>query len=84
MQWTGNDSKALMKVSLSNSPFVCQYSQQQIYLPAIKGHVPSDMVQAICDFLEFCYVAQCNIIYEKSLHDLRHALSHFHQYHEIF
>ena len=42
------------------------------------------MVQAIRAFLEFCYIAQCNVIYEKSLHDLRYALNCFHQYHEIF
>ncbi|PBK74578.1 hypothetical protein ARMSODRAFT_985796 [Armillaria solidipes] len=39
-QWTGNDSKALMKV----------------YLPAIEGHVPPQMVCTIAAFLEFCYL----------------------------
>ncbi|KAF8469365.1 hypothetical protein DFH94DRAFT_795797 [Russula ochroleuca] len=39
-QWTGDDSKALMKV----------------YLPAIAGHVPARMVRAISAFLEFCYL----------------------------
>ena len=42
------------------------------------------MVQAIRAFLEFCYIARHNVIYEKSLHDLRYALNRFHQYHEIF
>ena len=42
------------------------------------------MVQAIRAFLEFCYIAQHNVIYEKFLHDLRYALNRFHQYHEIF
>ncbi|KAG1874100.1 hypothetical protein C8R48DRAFT_745984 [Suillus tomentosus] len=36
-QWTGDDSKALMKV----------------FLPAIAGHVPDKMVQAISTFLDF-------------------------------
>ncbi|KAF8220321.1 hypothetical protein L208DRAFT_1334474, partial [Tricholoma matsutake] len=40
-QWTGDDSKALMKV----------------FLPAIAGHVPPQMVQAISAFMEFCYLA---------------------------
>jgi len=44
-QWTGDDSKALMKV----------------YLPAIAGHVPRDMVLAICAFHEFCYIARRNV-----------------------
>ena len=42
------------------------------------------MVQAIHAFLEFCYIARRNVIYEKSLHNLRYALNHFHQYREIF
>ncbi|KAL6305518.1 hypothetical protein BKA93DRAFT_816904 [Sparassis latifolia] len=43
-QWTGDDSKALMKV----------------YLPAIIDYIPQDMVRAIRAFLEFCYLARCN------------------------
>ncbi|KAJ7803304.1 hypothetical protein B0H13DRAFT_2244639 [Mycena leptocephala] len=39
-QWTGDDSKALLKV----------------YLPAIKGLVPDQIVQAITSFLDFCYL----------------------------
>ncbi|THH19362.1 hypothetical protein EW146_g1774 [Bondarzewia mesenterica] len=40
-QWTGDDSKALMKV----------------YLPAIAGHVPPQMVRALSAFLDFCYLS---------------------------
>ncbi|KAG1809306.1 uncharacterized protein BJ212DRAFT_1448759 [Suillus subaureus] len=43
-QWTGNDSKALMKV----------------FLPAIEGHIPQDMVCAFCALLEFCYLVRHN------------------------
>ncbi|KAG1724132.1 hypothetical protein EDB19DRAFT_1897950 [Suillus lakei] len=39
-QWTGDDSKALMKV----------------YLPAIEGHVLQDIIQCFRAFLEFCYI----------------------------
>ncbi|KIM50299.1 hypothetical protein SCLCIDRAFT_145893, partial [Scleroderma citrinum Foug A] len=39
-QWTGDDSKALMKV----------------YLPAIAGHVLPGMVHALSAFLDFCYL----------------------------
>ncbi|KAG1907604.1 uncharacterized protein F5891DRAFT_1124515 [Suillus fuscotomentosus] len=38
----GDDSKALMKV----------------FLPAIAGHVPDKMVQAISAFLDFCYIVR--------------------------
>ncbi|KAG2105072.1 uncharacterized protein F5147DRAFT_654257 [Suillus discolor] len=39
-QWTGDYSKALMKV----------------YLPAIEGHVPIDVVRTFRALLEFCYL----------------------------
>jgi hypothetical protein len=39
-QWTGNDLKALMKV----------------FIPAIKGHIPQDMVHAFHTLLEFCFL----------------------------
>ncbi|KAG1903544.1 uncharacterized protein F5891DRAFT_977660 [Suillus fuscotomentosus] len=67
-QWTGDDSKALMKV----------------YLPAIEGHVPDDVVQAFQAFLEFCYIVCTNIITDDTLTELRDALKHFHRYRTIF
>ncbi|KAL6308722.1 hypothetical protein BKA93DRAFT_725077 [Sparassis latifolia] len=53
-QWTGDDSKVLMKV----------------YLPAISGYVPRQMVRAICSFLDFCYLARRDVHTEKMLNDL--------------
>ncbi|KAI5980702.1 hypothetical protein EDD15DRAFT_2205358 [Pisolithus albus] len=67
-QWTGDDSKALMKV----------------YLPAIEGHVPSDIVHTFRAFLEFCYIVRQNVITEDMLSDLKMALDRFHRYREIF
>ncbi|KAI9452139.1 hypothetical protein BJY52DRAFT_1205778 [Lactarius psammicola] len=67
-QWTSDDSKALMKV----------------YLPAIQGHVPDKMVQAICSFLEFCYIARRDIHDTRTLEALDDALQRFHKHHEIF
>ncbi|KAH7918155.1 hypothetical protein BV22DRAFT_1108435 [Leucogyrophana mollusca] len=68
LQWTGDDSKALMKV----------------YLPAIEGYVPPDMVRALRAFLEFCYIARHDIITDDTLKDLENALQRFHKYREIF
>ncbi|TFK58421.1 hypothetical protein BDN72DRAFT_782112, partial [Pluteus cervinus] len=45
-QWTGNDSKALMKV----------------ILPALDGLVPAGMVRALSTFLEFCYIVRRSVI----------------------
>ncbi|KAG2098388.1 uncharacterized protein F5147DRAFT_754784 [Suillus discolor] len=67
-QWTGDDSKALMKV----------------YLPAIEGHVPVDVVRTFCALLEFCYLVRRNIITEDTLVEIEDALSRFHHYHNIF
>lgn len=67
-QWTGDDSKALMKV----------------YLPAIKGHVPRDVVRAIRAFIEFCYIVRREVHDTKSLHELQDTLKRFHQYRTIF
>ncbi|GBE87942.1 hypothetical protein SCP_1201680 [Sparassis crispa] len=67
-QWTGDDSKALMKV----------------YLPAISGLVPPDMVRAIAAFLEFCYLVRRSVHTEETIARVQHALEQFHQYRVIF
>ncbi|KAI9436911.1 hypothetical protein H4582DRAFT_2111949 [Lactarius indigo] len=67
-QWTGDDSKALMKV----------------YLPAIEGHVPSDVVHSFCAFLEICYIARSDVITEQTLLNLEDTLKRFHDYCSIF
>ncbi|KAG1880232.1 hypothetical protein C8R48DRAFT_744596 [Suillus tomentosus] len=67
-QWTGDDSKALMKV----------------YLPAIEGHLPQDIARAFRALLEFCYLVRRNIITEKTLTEIQDALARFHHYCEAF
>ena len=56
----------------------------QVYLPAIDGHVPERMVQTMCAFLEFCYIARRDIHDTHSLSALDNALQRFHQHREIF
>ncbi|KAF8268671.1 hypothetical protein EI94DRAFT_1771510 [Lactarius quietus] len=67
-QWTGDDSKALMKV----------------YLPAIEGHVLDQMVQAMRTFLEFCYIARRDVHDTHSIKALEDALQRFHHHRKIF
>ncbi|KAG2136951.1 uncharacterized protein EDB93DRAFT_1242305 [Suillus bovinus] len=67
-QWMGDDSKALMKV----------------FLLAIEGHVPQDMVRAFHALLEFCYLIWCNVITEDTMIQIQDALYHFHHYRKIF
>ncbi|KAG2058779.1 hypothetical protein BDR06DRAFT_980191 [Suillus hirtellus] len=67
-QWTGDDLKALMKV----------------YLPAIEGHVPIDVMHTFHALLELCYLVRHNIITEDTLVKIEDALSCFHHYCNIF
>ncbi|KAG1856432.1 hypothetical protein F4604DRAFT_1883125 [Suillus subluteus] len=67
-QWTGDDSKALMKV----------------YLATIEGHVPQAIVRAFRAFLEFCYLVRRNTITESTLAEIQDALSRYHQHRTIF
>ena len=67
-QWTGDDSKALMKV----------------FLPAIEGLVPVEMVRCVRAFLEFCYLVRRDFHDTKSLEATQEALNQFHHYRDIF
>ncbi|KAI0070656.1 hypothetical protein K474DRAFT_1687360 [Panus rudis PR-1116 ss-1] len=67
-QWTGDDSKALMKV----------------YLPAVAGHIPPAMVRAISAFMEFCYLVRRDVIDEDTLDKMEEALATFHRERAIF
>ncbi|EKM75692.1 hypothetical protein AGABI1DRAFT_102708 [Agaricus bisporus var. burnettii JB137-S8] len=67
-QWTGDDSKALMKV----------------YLPALIGLVPMEMICAVRAFLEFCYIVRKDAISTTDISNLKDALNRFHQFREIF
>ncbi|KAJ7115096.1 hypothetical protein C8R43DRAFT_902897 [Mycena crocata] len=67
-QWTGDDSKALMKV----------------YLPAIEGHVPAQMLRAISAFLDFCYLVRRNVVDEATLTAIDAAVARYHHERTIF
>jgi hypothetical protein len=56
----------------------------QVFLPAIEGHVPREMVKTLRAFLEFCYIARHNVQDTKSLAGLKDALSRFHKHRIIF
>ncbi|KAG1882453.1 hypothetical protein F4604DRAFT_1879499 [Suillus subluteus] len=67
-QWTGDDSKALMKV----------------YIPTIVDYVPVELVQCMSAFLDFCYLVRCSELSEETLRDIKLALQRFHKTREIF
>ncbi|KAJ7856063.1 hypothetical protein B0H14DRAFT_3085331 [Mycena olivaceomarginata] len=51
-QWTGDDSKALMK----------------IYIAAVAGYLPSDMTKCLAAFMDFCYLVRRNAIAHSRPH----------------
>jgi hypothetical protein len=83
-QWTGDDSKALMKVC---GYLIVRYSfanATQVYLPAIEGHVPAQMLRAFSAFLDFCYLVRRNIVGEATLLEIDAALARYHVERTIF
>ena len=56
----------------------------QVYIPAIEGHVPDEMVWAMCALFEFAYIAWRNVHDTNCLEELDDALQWFQLYCEIF
>ncbi|EED77280.1 predicted protein, partial [Postia placenta Mad-698-R] len=69
-QWTGDDSKGLMKAS--------------IYLPAISGLVPPQIVRATSSLLEFTYLVRRSVHTETTISNVTSALQTYHRECEIF
>ncbi|KAJ4497758.1 hypothetical protein C8R41DRAFT_894448 [Lentinula lateritia] len=67
-QWTGDDSKALMK----------------IFLPAVAEYLPEDMTKCIASFLDFCYLVRRSDIDETALKSIENAIATFNHYRDIF
>ncbi|KIM37067.1 hypothetical protein M413DRAFT_423911 [Hebeloma cylindrosporum] len=81
-QWTGDDSKALMKVRLR---FIQHTSyNNNVYIAAIAGHVPSTMVQCISTFMDLCYIFRRNAITANALATAEALLKQFHNLRHIF
>ncbi|THG97315.1 hypothetical protein EW026_g4652 [Hermanssonia centrifuga] len=67
-QWTGDDSKALMKV----------------YLPAVVHFVPADMARALSTFMEICYLLRRSVQTEDTVARVSQCLRRYHNLREIF
>ncbi|KAJ3760657.1 hypothetical protein EV360DRAFT_39300 [Lentinula raphanica] len=67
-QWTGNDSKALMK----------------IFLPAVSEYLPTEMMQCLAAFLDFCYLVRRPDINEHMIQEIQAAIDRFHSYRDQF
>ena len=85
-QWTGDDSKALMKVCLLRSWifFISRDQIHKVYIAAIEGYVPDDVVRTFRAFLEFCYLIRQNVLTDTTLSSIDDAIQRFHRYREVF
>ncbi|KAF8119149.1 hypothetical protein EV363DRAFT_1203314, partial [Boletus edulis] len=71
-QWTGDDSKALTKVSL-------------IGLSGLHRRCcPSRLVRTLRAFLELCYIARRHAITNHGLEEMQDALGRFRRYRKVF
>ena len=85
-QWTGDDFKALMKVG-DIYLFIIQILNSlvlKLYLSALQGYLPEDVIYTFQALFEFCYIAQCDVITEGDLDELQDAITCFHTHHEVF
>nr|GAT47351.1 predicted protein [Mycena chlorophos] len=55
-----------------------------VYLPAIEGYVPPQMIRAFAAFLDFCYLVRRNDIGEDTIDEIESALARYHKEREIF
>ncbi|KAI0028625.1 hypothetical protein K488DRAFT_80584 [Vararia minispora EC-137] len=67
-QWTGDDSKVLMKV----------------YLPAIAEFVEPQVVQCLAPFMDFCYTVRLSEGGESDIARIEEKLAAFQQLREVF
>jgi hypothetical protein len=65
-------------------PLHVSYILLQVILPALQGHVPSQMIAAIRSFLDFCYLVRRESHTEKTLCDITSALDGFHRLRQVF
>ncbi|KAK7019693.1 hypothetical protein VNI00_017993 [Paramarasmius palmivorus] len=56
----------------------------KVYVAAIDGLVPSQIVKAFSAFMDFCYIARRNALTPDDLRQLEAALAHFHEHQQIF
>jgi hypothetical protein len=56
----------------------------QVYLAAIAGLVPDDMVECIGAFMECCYIVRWNMITSSDLREFERHLAQFHDLRNIF
>jgi hypothetical protein len=83
-QWTGNDSKALMKVCQVQKRDGLLLMRLQVIVPALKGLVPDDIVRCFVALLDFAYLARRDAHDTSTLTAMEDALTRFRRYRTFF
>lgn len=73
-----------MKVMEVSTIVVPHAHSSQVFVTALEGYVPPDIIKTLNAFLDFCYIARRSVLTENSLDALDTALERFHHYREIF
>ena len=56
----------------------------QVYIAALEGNVPAEIVRTFRAFLEFCCLVCRHVITEQTLEAIEEALAHFPCFHHVF
>jgi hypothetical protein len=59
-------------------------STLKVYVPAIIGYVPSEMVKAVSTLIDLCYLVQHNVIDKTAVAQIQSMLDQFYHHQEIF
>jgi hypothetical protein len=55
-----------------------------VYLPALEGYIPDEMVKTLQYLIEFCFLVQQNILDTISLEKLNKLLTLYHESRQVF
>lgn len=56
----------------------------QVYIAALEGNVPAEIVRTFCAFLEFCCLVHRHVITEQTFEAIEEALARFHRFRHVF
>ncbi|KAK7043335.1 hypothetical protein R3P38DRAFT_240492 [Favolaschia claudopus] len=56
----------------------------KIYLGAVAGYLPSDMMKCLSAFMDFCYLVRRNALAAPDIENIKNTLARFHHYRQIF
>jgi hypothetical protein len=83
-QWTGDHSRALMKVYYAPPHLYLLLTRLQIIIPALVGRVDDAIVRCYVHLLDFAYLARRNSHHTTTLIAMDRALQQFHAEREFF